>query len=61
MFPNVIQTIIKLTPILVLYNNDKYRKLCDEILAIYDRDTLTSKEIVKVIVVPNRIVNIVVK
>ena len=32
--------------ILVLYNNDKYRKLCDEILAIYDRDTLTSKEIV---------------
>lgn len=33
--------------ILVLYNNDKYRKLCDEILAIPDLETLTAKEVIK--------------
>jgi SpoU rRNA methylase family enzyme len=33
--------------ILVLYNNEKYRKICDVILSIPNFETLTSKDIVK--------------
>ena len=33
--------------ILVLYNNEKYRKVCDVILSIPNFETLTSKEIIK--------------